>query len=240
MKNSDTITDIENTKSGPLERTLLWKLRNVPPIIFRLALFALAIYFSKDVWLIDITDLKIAYRSSYLLMRIISFLCAIWIVDCLVRIHGFTNPKTLLIYEIIKAIAILFCILFLTTIFIYMGYNESLLWYIPSFVGGFVLIQITKLMQLSHVIENYQVTSVLDITKIDTSQAQDAADAAGGFIYCYISHIQHQITVDGVIYNNNPLLNSIVRYKFADYKNGKPLRVIYSTKNPKFNIIFQD
>ena len=254
MYNNAEQLDAPSAPHWEAKRTIAWKLSNIPPIIFRLVFFALVIYLSKDVWLIDISDLKIEYRSSYLLMRIISFLCAIWIVDCLVRIHGFTSPKILLIYEIVKAIAILFCILFLTVIFTYMGYHgsgvlsykgdhESDVWYFFSFIGILILLPIRKLRQLSHIIADYKITTVQDIDKIALSKTQksiEAGNRARGIVYHNTSYIDYQIKVDDIICGSGHMLNSIVRYKFADYKNGKPLRVIYSTKNPKFNIIFQD
>lgn len=240
MENNEGLDYTVEMKSWKAERTALWKLCNVPPILFRLALFSIPIWFVCISWFVDTSDAPMSVRNTVFIANCLAALCAIWIVDCLTRIHGFTNPKTLLIYEIVKASAILFCTFLLTTVLLYKGYNESVVWYIPSFVGGFMLIQIAKLMQLSQVIKNYTIKTVLDVAKIDTSPVQDAADVGGGFIYYYVSYIQYQIEVDGVIYNNNPLLDSIIRHKFADYKNGKPLRIIYSTKNPKFNIIFQD
>ncbi len=223
------------------KRTLLWKLHNVPPILLRLGLFFIPIYFFWGGWFIDIDEVeKMSVRNTLLIMRGVTALCAIWIIDCLTRIHGFTNPKTLLIYEVIKAIGLICCILFISILLIVKGYYEVPIWYFVAPIGFIAILPIRKLKQLSYIINGYNIIQVRDIETINISMQQLAIDIPSGSLFCYTAYLDYEIKVDVKSYKYSDMLNSIIRHKFADYKNGKPLRIIYSIQDPKFNIIFQE
>ncbi len=228
-------------KHEEIKRTILWKLHNIPPILFRLGLFFIPIYFFWKVWVIDIGEIeKISIRSTLLIMRGVTALCAIWIIDCLTRIHGFTNTKFFLMYEVIKAAGLICCILFISIALVVKGYYEIPIWYFLSPVGFLIVFPVRKLRQLSHILGNYETTKVKDIDTIKISVEQVGLDISGGYLFNYMCYLNYQIIVKRIVYKSDYMLNSIIRHKFADYKNGKPLRIIYSVRDPKFNIIFQE
>ncbi len=216
-----------------------WIIHGVPAFIRVCVVLGLALYFG-GLAVLTVAAMLIKQNMDVTVLPIYIALSSIaWLVDYVVLLIGFRNPKRQLLY----GIGLLIFHIMLSLAFIIMSLNTKD--YGEIILMVFVGIRLCLWLPPLHTI--LKIYPAFEFGLANSESVKPADIQYAGYMHPTVLPfktciIDYEFEVNGKKYQEEDNTASrCLAHKWRDYKErGRPLRVIYSKTNPKYNMILQD